>query len=222
MCTNPRKPRHRGLYIRYSLAPVPPLGYRWTVFDISTVSIKPQYLTFEKMAVLRRLTYCMMFHQLFIIPGCNTLLLGTLSTIASLIFREFVLELGGPASHPQGWSQESRGLWRNVDNIFAEEFVRHGGFRLIIRTSDLSHWEDLRGRAGWGFPLLTGSGCIYCEWTSRTLVLAFVYLYLIRENMDPAYYPRRTQSVSHAGWSLTESWQFPSIQKWPTSSSERR
>ena len=110
-----------------------------------------------------------MFHQLFIIPGCNNLLLGTLSTIASPIFHEFVFELGGPASPPQGWSQESRGLWRNVDNIFAEEFVRHGGFRLIIKTSDLSHWEDLRGRAGWGFKLLTGRGCIYCDWTSRPL-----------------------------------------------------
>ena len=87
----------------------------------------------------------------------------------SPIFHEFVFELGGPASPPEGWSQESCGLWRNVDNIFAEEFVRHGGFRLIVRTSDLSHWEDLRGRARWGFQLLTGRGCIYCEWTSRPL-----------------------------------------------------
>ena len=125
------------------------------------------YLKLREMTVLHRLTLCTGFEKLSILSRDNPLR-GILSSIASPVFREFVLELGRSASFPERWStmMEIWGFWRYFDGFFEERFARHGDFRLIIRVSQPFDREDLRKQAEWGFPLLAGRGCIYLE-TSR-------------------------------------------------------
>ena len=115
------------------------------------------------MAVLRRLTLRTTFDNGFL--DLDNLFLGMLSTIASPVFCEFALEVGG-CSYPGPDSRafmKKWSLWRDFDYLVENKFARNRDFRLIIKTSESSDWEELRKRVERGFPLLAGRGCIYLE-----------------------------------------------------------
>ena len=125
--------------------------------DLSIEHNELWYLKLTEMAVLRRLTLCTTFSELF--PDLRNPLFEILSTIMSPEFCEFVLEFGSFNS-PEICSTESWDPWRDFDDLFEERFARHGDFRLIIKSSTPSDWENLRRKAEWGFPLLADRGCI--------------------------------------------------------------
>ena len=127
------------------------------------------------MVVLRRLTFCTTFSELF--PDLGDPLFEMLSTIMSPEFCEFVLEFGSFNS-PEICSMEGWDLWRDFDNLFEERFARNRDyFRLIIKSSMPSDWEDLRRKAEWGFPLLADRGCITLR--SGSVLSAGQYLRLL-------------------------------------------
>ena len=130
--------------------------------DPSAIFVVWPYFKLTEMAVLHRLTVRTTFDQLSIQHNDGSFL-GMLSTIVSPAFCEFVLELGGSSSLPSGESMEEWGPWGGFDNLFENNFARNRDFRLIIRTSEFSDWEELRKLAEQSFPLLAGRGCIYLE-----------------------------------------------------------
>ena len=86
-----------------------------------------------------------------------------ISTITSPFFSEFVLELGGLSSHPDGLSPEYWGRWESIDRFLNERFAKHGHFKLIIRTGECHDPETFQRHAKETFPLLASVGCIRFE-----------------------------------------------------------
>lgn len=111
--------------------------------------------------VLRRLTIRVLFTQVASIP------FGPLpiSTIASPVFSEFVLELGGLNSHPSWLPPEDWGSWEEIDEFLNGQFTNRGGFKLIIRTDELHDPTTFQRHATDAFPLLASRGCIRFETT---------------------------------------------------------
>ena len=126
----------------------PPIGY-----------LELRYLTFREITALRRLTL-----RTASTPASG-LAFGFLpiSTITSPVFRELVLELDGLSSRFDGPSPAYWGRWEEIDRLVEQRFAKHGDFRLVIRTGELSDQETFQRHTKENFPLLAGRGCIHFE-----------------------------------------------------------
>jgi hypothetical protein len=124
------------------------------------------YLSLKKNPVLRQLTFRVAF------PWVPALLLDStlsaLSTITSLVFCEFILELGKLPSQFSLPSSEHWGNWSEVDRLFENQFAGRGDFRVTIRTGKLYDRETFQAHAKENFPLLARRGCIRFE-TSHSI-----------------------------------------------------
>jgi hypothetical protein len=90
-------------------------------------------------------------------------LVEALSTVTSLVFREFVLELGTYPSWFNTPSSMHRNRWEEVDKLFVERFAERGNFKVIIRTGELSDRESFQQYVKESFPLLARRGSIHFE-----------------------------------------------------------
>ena len=88
-------------------------------------------------------------------------LLGLLSTITSLVFREFVLELGPSRFHTPSW--EHWGCWTQIDGLLERQFARYGSFRLVVRTEKLRDMENFEYHTKEAFPSLARRGRVHFE-----------------------------------------------------------
>ena len=124
------------------------------------------YLNYTENVVLRQLIFRVAFPHVSTLSFESTL--GGLSTIMSLAFREFVLELGKLPSQFNRSSSEHWGYWDEVDKLFEERFAKRGDFRVVIRTGKLYDRETFQTHAKENFLLLTRRGCIRFE-TSHSI-----------------------------------------------------
>lgn len=115
---------------------------------------------------LRRLTFCVAFPRVSILS--SDLTFEALSTITSLVFCEFVLELGKLPSLFSRPSSEHWGDWEEIDRLLEERFAKRKNFRLIIKTGKLYDRETFQAHARESFPLLARRGCIRFE-TSHSI-----------------------------------------------------
>jgi hypothetical protein len=98
-------------------------------------------------------------------------LLKTLSTIKSLTFREFVLELDRPLSFFDRPIPEYRRCWEEIDRFLWRRFAKCEGFRFIIRTRrpvKPRELEAFQRRGSGAFPLLVKMGCVHFEMVERS------------------------------------------------------
>ena len=90
-------------------------------------------------------------------------LLNVLSTITSLVFSEFVLEVGRIPPDFCGSSSEHWGPWKAIDSLLETKFARYGSFRLIIRAGELGDREAFERHAKETFRLLAKRGRLHFE-----------------------------------------------------------
>ena len=119
------------------------------------------YLDYAENVVLRRLTFRVPFSHVHALPV--KLIATTVPTIASLLFREFVLELGKLPSQFTQSSSKHWGPWDMIDSFFDEKFAERADFKVIIRTGKLYDRETFQTHAKERFPLLAGRGWIRFE-----------------------------------------------------------
>lgn len=122
----------------------------------------------SKLSTLRRLTLRMVFpHVNF--RCVQYFLSATISTIASPVFREFVLEFAGPSSlydclsTRNCWVCWAECDWNEIDKLLTVKFAELEGFRMVIRTEGLQNPEHFREHAETPFRLLASRGCIRFE-----------------------------------------------------------
>ena len=89
----------------------------------------------------------------------------SLSTITSLTFSEFVLDLGSPLSESiQSHLDVNRwGNWDEVDRLLNGFLVRSPDFRLVIRAGGQYNRDEFRTQAKERFPLIAGRDRIRFE-----------------------------------------------------------
>ena len=123
---------------------------------------RPQWelsLTLTNLMVLRQLTLCMSF---FVVPTFKRdPFLRALSTIASPLFSELVIELDQPPF--EKLPLEHWGHWEAIDEFIAENFAQREDFRLIIRPNWLFDQENFQSNAIENFRLSARKGCIHFE-----------------------------------------------------------
>ena len=118
-------------------------------------------LEFTELKALRRLTLRVGFTQtLGLAFGC----LPT-STITSPVFSEFVMEVGGVPPHPgpSGPYLVYWGFWERSDTLLERRFASRGGFKFIVRTSELETEEAFQQQTKDAFPMLANRGSIHFE-----------------------------------------------------------
>jgi hypothetical protein len=116
-------------------------------------------LDFTELKVLRRFTLRVAFTQtLSLAFGC----LPT-STIASPVFSEFVIEVGGVPPYAEEPCSAYWGYWERSDTFLERRFGSRGGFKFIVRTSELQTEENFQRQTKEAFPMLTSRGCIHFE-----------------------------------------------------------
>ena len=130
----------------------PPTGY-----------LQLHNLKFTQIPALRQLTLRMSFPQLSALA--LELLPRSMSTITSTVFHEFVLELGRIPSPPdlRGPYSLYWGEWARIDRFLEKRFASREGFRLVIRTDELSEREAFETHAKVTFPFLARRGCVHFE-----------------------------------------------------------
>ena len=119
-----------------------------------------------RVTTLSRLTLRVAFRQVYILK--RDALLALLSSIKSLVFCEFVLELGRLPPHFRGPPLDHWGFWKGIDHLLEEKFARYGSFRFIIRTGRLYDREIFEMHVKEIFPLLTEGGRVQFE-TSNSI-----------------------------------------------------
>ena len=128
---------------------------------LSTGDVQLRGFGLQRMTLLCRLTLRMAFRQVSTLR--KDALSGLLSTITSLVFSEFVLEIGRLPPHFHGSTSEFWGSWEEVDAHLKTRFARYGGFKLIIRTGKLIDRGDFERHVRGSFPLLENMGRIQFE-----------------------------------------------------------
>jgi len=128
---------------------------------ILTGNIQLVYLDYAKNVVLRRLTFRLPFSHVPALPVKLTV--TTIPTLSSLLFREFVLELGKLPSQFTRSSSTYWGLWDKIDRFFDEKFAERTDFRVVIRTGKLYDRETFQTHVKERFPLSARRGRIHFE-----------------------------------------------------------
>lgn len=118
-------------------------------------------LNFAKLTVLRRLTLRMEFSQVSTFE--RDPFLRALSTIASPLFCEFVIELDRPPVHFDRSPLEHWGRWGAIDRFLAGKLAQPGDFRFVIRANRLRDQETFQKHAVESFRLSARKGCIHFE-----------------------------------------------------------
>lgn len=119
------------------------------------------YLDYTENVVLRRLTFRVPFSNVPALPA--KLIATTVPTITSLLFCEFVLELGKLPSQFTQSSSKHWGPWGEIDSFFDEKFAERADFKVIIRTGKLYDRKTFQAHAKERFPMLEGRGRIQFE-----------------------------------------------------------
>ena len=124
-------------------------------------SFKQHRPNFTEITLLRRLTVRMPFRQAMTIEPY--ILLQTLSSIASPVFREFVIELPKLLSQFEDQTLQDWGHWVGIDKYLEGRFSRHRDFRLTIRTDKPYDQATFQRYARIGFPLMARRRCLHFE-----------------------------------------------------------
>lgn len=130
-------------------------------FSSSAGFVDLRYLNFTQLTLLRVLTFRVVLPQGSILR--HGPLLRAVSTIASPVFRELVLELGGLPSHTNRSPSNYWGQWAETDRFLEERYAGCGDFKLVLRTGKLRDRETFQAHTEETFPLLAKRGCIHFE-----------------------------------------------------------
>ena len=129
--------------------------------NLLTGNVQLAYLDYAENAVLHRLTFRVPFSHVPALPVKLTA--TTFPTITSLLFREFVLELGKLPSQFTQSSSKHWGPWDKIDRFFDEKFAEGADFKVVIRTGKLYDRETFQTHAKERFPLSARRGWIKFE-----------------------------------------------------------
>ena len=116
---------------------------------------------FTGITALRRLTFRVAFPQVFINTPDH--LLRVLSSIASPIFCELVLEIGVLPPRFDKQSSMYWGRWEEIDGLLKKRFAKFGNFKLTIRTGDVDDRGTFQRHVKEAFPLLAKGEHIHFE-----------------------------------------------------------